>query len=105
GGANEVVMGDFETLPQRVIALHHLVGQRDGGHPPGGGGVFDLLPVLVGSGQEVDLLAQDSMKAREDVGHDGGVDVADVGRVVDVIDRGGDVVAAHRAWNPSVARR
>ena len=47
--------------------------------------------VLVGAGQEEDVLAALAVMAGEDVGHDRRVRVADVGLVVDVVDRRGEV--------------
>ena len=52
---------------------------------------LDLLPMLVGAGQEVDLVPSHPPKAGDDVGRHVLVDVADVGEVVDVMDCGGDV--------------
>ncbi len=53
--------------------------------------LLDLLTVLVGAGQKIDLLAPEPLIAGEGVGHHRRVDVADVGHVVDIVDRCGDV--------------
>ena len=60
-------------------------------------GSVDLLAVLVGPGEEADVVAADPLVARHRVRHDGRVDVPDVGQVVDVVDRRRDVegVARH----------
>ena len=72
------------------------------------GRLGDRLAVLVGAGQEEDLLAALAHVAGEDVGADRRVRVAEMGRRVDVVDRGGDVVGHRRGlvrysgpWNAS----
>ena len=57
----------------------------------GGGGLHDLVAVLVGAGLEADLLPQEAVEAGQGIGHHRGVGVADVGLGVDVIDGRGDV--------------
>ena len=54
-----------------------------------------LLAVLVGPGEEEDVVADQPVPPGQGVGVDRGVGVPDVGRVVDVVDRRGDVVAGH----------
>ena len=55
---------------------------------PGGlGRLLDLEAVLVGAGEEEDVVAEQAVPAGERVGDDGGVGVAEVGHVVDVVDR------------------
>ena len=56
-----------------------------------GGRLLDLLAVLVRSGQEEDLAAGHPVVAGQGVGDDRRVGVADVGHVVDVVDRRRDV--------------
>ena len=55
------------------------------------GGERDRLAVLVGAGEEEDVLAALALVAGEDVGADRRVRVAEVRRRVDVVDRRGDV--------------
>ena len=54
-------------------------------------GALDLLPVFVGPGQEEDFLAGQFLEAGQGVGDDGRVGVPDVGHVVHVVDRRGDI--------------
>ena len=54
----------------------------------------DGLAVLVGAGQEEDVLAALAHVPGEDVGGDRRVGVPQVGLAVDVVDRGGDVVGS-----------
>ena len=104
-GADEIIVGDPEPLPERVVALDHLIGQSDGGHPPPGRGALDLLPVLIGSGEKVNVVPKHPVEARQNVGHHGRVGVADVGNVVDVVDGSRDVELAHERWTASAATR
>ena len=60
---------------------------------------LDRLAVLVGAGEEEDVLAALAHVAGEDVGRHRRVGVAEVGLGVDVVDRGGDVV---RHWRRSI---
>ena len=59
--------------------------------------LLDLLAVLVGAGQEENLVAVQPLEARHDVGRDRGVGVADMRRAVHVVDRRGDVEALGHA--------
>ena len=60
------------------------------------GGQLDRLAVLVGAGQEEDVLAPLAHVPREDVGGDRRVRVPEMRLGVDVVDRGGDVEAHGR---------
>ena len=63
------------------------VGLLLGGEPVGLGRALHLEPVLVGPGQEEDVVAQQAVPAGQGVGRDRRVGVADVRCVVDVVDR------------------
>ena len=61
------------------------------------GGPGDLEAVLVGAGEEEDVVADQAVPAGQGVGGDRRVGVPDVGHVVHVVDRGGQEEAAgHR---------
>jgi hypothetical protein len=94
GGADEVVRGAVELGPGAAELLGDLVGVGLLGHALLGGDALDLQAVLVGAGEEARLLAADAVVAREHVGGDRGVGAAQVGHVVDVVDRRGDVEGA-----------
>ena len=81
----------FELRHQRLEALGVAVGQLLGLEPLRARGVGDRLAVLVGAGEEEHVLAALAHVAREHVGGDRRVRVAEVGLRVDVVDRGGDV--------------
>ena len=59
------------------------------------GGLLDLEPVLVGAGQELDVVAEQAVPAGQRVADDRRVGVAEVRFGVDVVDRRRDVEPAH----------
>ena len=73
-------------------ALGVAVGQLPRGDALALGRLGDRLAVLVGAREEEDVLAALAHVAGEHVGGHRGVDVAEVGLAVDVVDRRGDVV-------------
>ncbi len=94
GGADEVVeavaaeIKGTEELGGVAVAPFqrgHIMLSRAGHH---------FVGVLIGPGQKEDAAARSAgqgVKPCEAIGHAGGVTVPDVGSIVDVIDRGGDV--------------
>ena len=94
GGADEAVVGDVHQLPQvedAALAADDLIDELLGGLAGGLGLLLDFLAVLVGAGQEHHVIAAQALVAREGVGGDGAVGVADVQLVRGVVDGGGDV--------------
>ena len=87
GGADEVVVGDLELLPEvleeRRLAVAPLLR---GGKAVLPGGLGDLLAVLVHAGQELDVVTDRATVAGLDVAEHGAVCGAQVGRGVDVVD-------------------
>ena len=94
GRADEVVGAVVHHADQVAERLAHLVGEGLRRQARGGGGGLDLLAVLVGTGQEMDVTAVEPLEAREHVTGERRVGMPDVGHVVDVVDRRGDVVGA-----------
>jgi len=80
GGAEEVVVGDSHALPRGPESWRRpgwrtaVVGFR---RPLRSACTF--WPLLVGAGEEEGVFAQQAVTARDDIGGDGGVGVADVG--------------------------
>ena len=99
GGADEAVVADFHQLPQVFDGGDDLIHVLLGGHACVGGLVLDLLAVLVGAGQEHDVIALHPLEACQCVAGDSGIAVADVQFVAGVVDGSGDVeclVLTHR---------
>jgi hypothetical protein len=91
GGADEAVVADIQQLPQVFDGGDDLVNVLLGGHAGIGGLILDLLAVLVGAGQEHDVIALHPLEARQRIAGHGGVAVADVQLIAGVVDGGGDV--------------
>ena len=91
GRADVVVVGEAHAVPQRAELRGDLVGELLRWDASGGGGALDLLAVLVGAGEEEGVVAEQAVTAREHVGNDGRVRMADVRPRVDVVDRRGEV--------------
>ena len=96
-GADEAVVGDVHQLPQ----VQHPPGTGDdvvhillGGDAGLSGLVLDLLAVLIGAGEEHDLLALEAVVTGEGIGSHSAVGVADVQLVAGVIDGGGDIITS-----------
>ena len=103
GGADKVVVGNVEPPPGAAKALADAVGERLCVGAGRGRGLIHLLAVLVGAGQKIGAVAVEAVPARQEVGDDGGVGVAEVRFGVDVVDRGGDVEGLLHDWLPRAA--
>ncbi|MPM97713.1 hypothetical protein SDC9_144890 [bioreactor metagenome] len=93
-GADEPVVGNIHQLPQVLDALgplHNPVHELLGGDAGLLGLCLDLLTVLVGAGQEHDVIAVEPLIAGNRIGGNGAVGVADVQLVRRVIDGRGDI--------------
>ena len=100
GRADEEVVGRVDA-PRQVLELgRHLIDVLAWREPARLGGLGDLGAVLVGAGEEEDVVALLAMEAGEDVGGDRRVGVTQMRLAVDVVDRGGDVVAHRQASLP-----
>jgi hypothetical protein len=79
GGADEVVVGDVQPLPRVGELGGDLVGERLRRLAGGVGGLLDLEAVLVGAGEELHVVAQQPVPARERVADDRRVRVPEWG--------------------------
>ena len=95
GRADEEVVCGVDPPRQLAPALDDLVGELLRRLPALGGHARNLRRMLVDARQEERLLAALAVMAREDIGRDRRVRVADVRRRVDVVD-GCRHVEAHR---------
>ena len=99
GGADKAVVADIQQLPQILDGSHDLVHVLLGGDTGIGSLILDLLAVLIGAGQEHDVIALHPLEACQCVAGDSGIAVADVQLVAGVVDGSGDVeclVLTHR---------
>ena len=96
GGADEVVIRAVHPLDHRLEARHVTLDQFTRGQPFARGGLLDLLPVLVGAGQEIDVIPVEPLEARNRVGRDRFIGVTDMRHAVRIGDRRGDIEAAAR---------
>ena len=94
GGADEAVIGDVHQLPQvtdAARAVHDAVHEGLGSHTGFLGLGLDLLAMLVGAGQEHNVVALQTLIAGDGVGGHGAVAVADVQLVRGVVNGCGDI--------------
>ena len=92
GGADEVVVGDVQLLPRLLVQRGDRVDELLRRLAGGVGRVLHLLAVLVGAGEEVDLLAEQAVPPGEGVADDRRVRVTEVGARRHVVDRRGEEV-------------
>ena len=89
GGADEAVIADVHQLPQILDALGALDDVIDELLRCNTGLLglqLDLLAVLVGAGQELDVVALQPLVAGHSVGSDGAVGMSDVQLIAGIID-------------------
>ena len=91
GGTDKAIVADVQQLPQILDGSNDLVHILLGGDAGIGGLILDLLAVLIGAGQEHDVVALHPLKAGQRIAGHGGVAVADMQLIAGVIDRGGDI--------------
>ena len=91
GGADEAVVADIHQLPQVLDGGNDLIDVLLGSDACIGCLVLDLLAMLVGSGQEHDVIALHPLEAGQRVAGHGGVAVADVQLIAGVVNGSGNV--------------
>src|SRR6185503_3992463 len=110
GGAEELVVMDAQRLPRRDERLRQLVHERGRRLARRGRGPSDLLAVLVRAREVVGRIALLAVPARDGVGEDLLVGMAQVGPAIHVVDGGCDVETGHErlrggseGWRSSIA--
>ena len=91
GGADKIVVGQFQFFGECLPIRRQLVAISLGRFAFGLRGLLDLLAVFVEAGQEKSFLTEAAARPRDDIGDDFLVGVAEMRLAVDVINRGGDV--------------
>jgi hypothetical protein len=94
--SDEIVVGDIELLPERLETLHHFVTVRFGVYPPLLGRFLNLLTVLICASEKKNLISLQTLETGKDISGDGGVSMSDMGDIVHIIDRSGDVNGCFR---------
>ena len=102
GRADEVVVGEAEQPRHLAKALGVAVGELARRQALLGGRLLHLEAVLVGAGEEEHVLAVEPLEARDGVGRNRLVGVADVRLAVGIGDRGRDVEFRAPAHGTSV---
>ncbi len=97
-GADETVVGHAHARPQVRVVGDDLVRERFRRDAAGDCGLLHLLTVFVRAREEAHRLAHLAMEARERVRQHRRVDMPDVGPVVHIVDRRGDVEGLGHSW-------
>src|ERR1039458_3675522 len=95
GRADEIVVRDPELFPEVPKRRCVAVGHDDRGDAFLFRDLLDVLAVLVRAGQKTHVLSREAEIAGKRIRDDRGVEMPDVGPVVDVVDRGREVAARH----------
>ena len=91
GGADEVIVGDPQLLPELLKTHHRFVGVLLGCDTVFGGGIFHLLAVFVGTGEEVGIVTHGPVETGKHIGKDRGISMTDMRTVIDVINGSGHI--------------
>ena len=102
--ADEIVVADFEPFPQVVVSVDNAIGELDRLDAFLRRRALDLLPMLVGTSEEPNVVSHSATVARDHIGHDVFVHLPDVRVVVDVVDRCGDVELLRHEGSGIVAK-
>ncbi len=104
GGADEVVVGDVQDVPQVAVAFDDPSARSMRFEPWAAADFSIFWPCSSVPVRNRTLWPSQPVVAGEDVGHHRRVDVADVGHVVDVVDRRRDVVGFQSTQFPPQKR-
>jgi hypothetical protein len=97
GCADEIIVGTAERLDHRLKSRCILVGQLRWRHSRLTGRLVHFQAVLIGAGQETNIIAIQALEAGERIGGQRFIGVADMRRAVGIGNGGRDVIAiGHR---------
>src|SRR5581483_10191962 len=91
GSADEIVIGQAHTIPQRAEFAGNFVGELLRRLTGGLRGALDLLPVLIRAGQEIRIGTEHALASRNRVTRNGRIRVPDMRARINVIDWSRDV--------------
>jgi len=97
GGANKMGRVDSQASMQRLKMDAHPVGEELGIDALTLRRLLHFLPVLIDAGEKKDILLQAFFVAGKEIGQHLFVGMTQVGRAVDVIDRGGEKIRTGHA--------
>ena len=92
GGADEVVIGNIEFLPQLLEHSHDFIGVLDRCDAGFFGLLLDLLAVLVGAGQEQYIVAVKALETSHAVCDGCAIGMSDMQLRAGVVNRSGDII-------------
>ena len=90
GGADEIVVGQFQLFRKGLPILCEFIAIRLRCLALGNRGLLDFLAMFIEAGEEEDLLSQTASRPRDDVSRDFLVSMAEMRLAIDIINRGGD---------------
>ena len=91
-GANEAIVADPPVRPEREVALGDGVAMLLRCDATVCSGALNLLTVFINPGDEHHVIALEPLKAGQSITSQRGVGAAEMGFVVDVIERGREAV-------------
>ena len=92
GGADELVRSDLKEVPSISKLRDGTIAKLFGRDTFGSRFVGDVLTVLIGAGDQPAVHAASAVVSSQHVCQDSGVTCSHMGRRVDIVYRGGDVV-------------
>ena len=101
-GADEAEVGHVHPLPEIRVIGHDLIRQGLGRDAPGCRGLLHLLAMLIGARQEIGGLTHLPVEPGDGIRQDRCVDMANMGPVVHIVDRRGEVKGLGHSRAPSL---
>jgi hypothetical protein len=93
---DEVVVGDVEPLPEGLKPFDHLVAVSLRIDPPLLRSLFHFLAMFIRAGEKEGLIPFEPLESGEDIGCHGGIGMADMGNIINIVDGCGDIEGALR---------
>ena len=105
GGAHEAIVGNSPLIPQIAVAAADAIAVVLRAQLLTFCGALNLLAMLINAGHEGHLLPQEPLETSQGVTGQGGVSAAQVGTVVDVIERSRKGVGHQKSSNSAAPQR
>jgi hypothetical protein len=88
---DEGIITDIEFFPALFEVVYHQIGMLFCRSAFFLGGLFDLLAMLIGTGEKKDITSHEPVVSGQDVGRYRCVSMPDMGYIVHIIDRSCDI--------------